>query len=123
MDFSPKESEYISSASNFKIKIKICMNNYSKRFRTEKYIVISASELTELLKSSKIIFEQDTKLRDFIRILKVSDLFILQETSNNGEIIIRSFKNVIEAMNLVNDRLQVYDKMWDGCGCKINYYE
>ena len=99
------------------------MNNYSKRFRTEKYIVISASELTELLKSSKIIFEQDTKLRDFIRILKVSDLFILQETSNNGEIIIRSFKNVIEAMNLVNDRLQVYDKMWDGCGCKINYYE
>ena len=99
------------------------MNNYSKRFRTKKYIVISASELTELLKSSKIIFEQDTKLRDFIRILKVSDFFILQETSNTGEIIIRSFENVIEAMNLVNERLQVYDKMWDGCGCKINYYE
>ena len=99
------------------------MNNYSKRFRTEKYIVISANELAGLLKSSKIIIEQDTRLRDYIRILQVEGYFILQETSNTSEIIIRSFENVIEAMNLVNDRLQVYDKMWDGCGCKINYYE
>ena len=99
------------------------MNNYSKRFRTKKYIVISANELAGLLKSSKIIIEQDTRLRDYIRILQVEGYFILQETSNTSEIIIRSFENVIEAMNLVNDRLQVYDKMWDGCGCKINYYE
>lgn len=99
------------------------LKDYNKRFKTEKYIVISANELGELLKSSKIIFEQDTRLRDYIRILQIDDHFLLQETSNIGEIIIRSFENVIDAMNLVNDRLQVYDKMWDGCGCKINYYE
>jgi len=99
------------------------MKSYSERFKKEKYIVISANELAGLLKSSKIIFEQDTRLRDYIRILQVEGYFILQETSNTSEIIIRLFENVIEAMNLVNDRLQIYDKMWDGCGCKINYYE
>jgi len=99
------------------------MNNLSDKLKTEKYIVISANELAELLKSSKIVFEQDTRLRDYIRILQIDAHFILQETSNTGEMIIRSFENVIEAMNLVNDRLQIYDKMWDGCGCKINYYE
>ena len=99
------------------------MNNYSKRFRTKKYIVIFANELAGLLKSSKVIFEQDTKLRDYIRILQIDDDVIFQETSNTGEIILRSFENVIEAMNLVNDRMGIYDKMWDGCGCKINYYE
>lgn len=99
------------------------MNIYFEKLKTKKYIVITADELSELLKSSKIVFEQDTRLRDYIRILQIDDHIILQETSNTGEIIIRSFENVIEAMNLVNDRLQVYDKMWDGCGCKINYYE
>ncbi|NWF88298.1 MAG: hypothetical protein HXY50_02425 [Ignavibacteriaceae bacterium] len=99
------------------------MKQYSEKMKTEKFIVITSDELTNLLNSSKIIFEQDTKLRDYIRILQIDDNVILQETTNTGEIIIRAFKNVIEAMNLVNDRLSVYDKMWDGCGCKINYYE
>ena len=99
------------------------MNKFTTRLKTDKFIVISGDELTELLKSYKIIFEQDTKLRDFIRILQIDDAFILQETTNTGEIILRSFDNVIDAMNLVNSRLSVYDKMWDGCGCKINYYE
>ena len=99
------------------------MNKFTTRLKTDKFIVISGDELTELLKSNKIIFEQDTKLRDFIRILQIDDAFILQETTNTGEIILRSFDNVIDAMNLVNSRLSVYDKMWDGCGCKINYYE
>lgn len=99
------------------------MNKFTTRLKTDKFIVISGDELTELLKSNKIIFEQDTKLHDFIRILQIDDAFILQETTNTGEIILRSFDNVIDAMNLVNDRLSVYDKMWDGCGCKINYYE
>lgn len=99
------------------------MNKFTTRLKTDKFIVISGDELTELLKSNKIIFEQDTKLHDFIRILQIDDAFILQETTNTGEIILRSFDNVIDAMNLVNSRLSVYDKMWDGCGCKINYYE
>lgn len=99
------------------------IKEFKNRFKTEKYIVISVDELTDILKFSQIVFERDTRLRDYIRILKVDNFFILQETSNTGEIIIRSFENVIDAMNLVNDRMQIYDKMWDGCGCKINYYE
>lgn len=99
------------------------LKELNKRFETEKYVVISDEELTELLISSKIIFEQDTRLRDYIRILKVGNLFYLQEKSNLGEIMIRQFDTEVEAMNLVNNRMQIYDKMWDGCGCKINYYE
>lgn len=99
------------------------MNDLSKRIKTEKFLIISSDELQGLLQNSQIVFEQDTRIRDYIRILRDEDNFILQETSNTGEIIIRSFENVIDAMNLVNTRLQIYDKMWDGCGCKINYYE
>ena len=94
-----------------------------KRFKTNKYLIISTNELPELLKSSERIFEQDTRLRDYIRILKIENFFYLQETTNQGEIVLRKFTNEADAMKLVNDRLEIYDKMWDGCGCKINYYE
>ena len=99
------------------------MNNLSNKLKTEKYLIISADELHEMLKSSVKILEQDTRLRDYIRILKLDDGYIFQETTNNGEIMIRQFNNEADAKNLVNDRMQIYDKMWDGCGCKINYYE
>lgn len=95
----------------------------SKRSDTEKYIVISHGELTDLLKSSKIIFEQDTCIRDMIRILKVENHFFIQEKTNLDEIIIRRFDSEADALKLLNERMEIYDKMWDGCGCKINYYE
>jgi hypothetical protein len=99
------------------------IKDFNKRFKTEKYIVISDEELTDLLKSSKIVFEQDTRLRDYIRILRIDDCFYLQETTNQGEIMVRQFETEADAMNLVIERMEIYDKMWDGCGCKINYYE
>ena len=101
----------------------LSLKELNKRFETEKYLIISDEELTDLLKSSQIIFEQDTRLCDFIKILKFEDHFYLQEKTNLGEIIIRQFKNKADAMNLLNYRMEIYDKMWDGCGCKINYYE
>ncbi len=103
--------------SNFSLK------DFNKRFEAEKYIIISEAELTALLNSSKIVFEHDTKLRDFIRILRIENLFYLQETTNQGEKMIRKFESEADAMSLVIERLEIYDKMWDGCGCKINYYE
>ena len=99
------------------------LKELSTWFGTEKFLIISDTELLELLNSSTIIFEQDTRLHDFIRILKLEDHFFLQEKTNLGEIIIRRFNNEADALKLLNDRMQIYDKMWDGCGCKINYYE
>ncbi len=104
------------------------MNQHSslkflERFEGKKFITVSESELNELLSSSSIILEQDTRMRDMIRILKVDDDFFLQEKTNLGEIIIRQFSSETDAGKLVNERMEIYDKMWDGCGCKINYYE
>ena len=99
------------------------MINLSNKLRAEKYLIISGDDLTEMLQTSEIIFEQDTRIRDMIRILKVKDHFFLQEKTNLGEIIVRQFDSEEDALRLVNERMEIYDKMWDGCGCKINYYE
>jgi hypothetical protein len=99
------------------------LDKLNNHFSSEKYLTLTSEELSDLLKSSEIVYEQDTRLRDYIRILQVEKAFYLQETTNRKEILIRKFPNKEEAMKVVDDRLEIYDKMWDGCGCKINYYE
>lgn len=99
------------------------LEEIKNRFKSGKILVISNQELTELLKSSQIVYEQDTRLRDFIRVIQNGNFYLVQETTNTQEIILRKFDKKADAMKLVKERLEIYDKMWDGCGCKINYYE
>lgn len=99
------------------------LDKLNNHFSSEKFLTLTSEELSDLLKSSEIVYEQDTRLRDYIRILQFEKALYLQETTNRKEILIRKFPNKEEAMKLVDERLEIYDKMWDGCGCKINYYE
>ena len=86
------------------------------------YKIITEKELEELKDSLILVLEEDTLISGFIRIFKYNDFFIFQEKTPKNEIIIRKFNNSLKAKNLLNQRLEVYEKMWNGCGCKINYY-
>jgi len=79
--------------------------------------------LNEILLKSKILIEKDTHISDKIRLLKFNDELILQEKTTKDEYLIRIMKSKEEAEELIKERLEIYDKMWDGCGCKVNYYE
>ena len=58
-----------------------------------------------------------------MRVLKCESVFIFQEATNKDELALRKFSRLKDAENLVNDRLAIYENMWNGCGCKVNYYE
>jgi hypothetical protein len=86
------------------------------------YLIIQEEDLKELLSQSKIILEKDTHISDKIRLLKINGELIIQEKSNKDELIIRIMKTKKEAEEFIKQRLEIYDRMWDGCGCKVEYY-
>lgn len=86
------------------------------------YILISEIQLTELMKSLKIVFEEDTMISDFIRIFEFDNFYIYQEKTPKGEILIRKFNDKTTADLLIKQRLDIYEKMWNGCGCRIDYF-
>ena len=94
-----------------------------KEFKSKKILLLPKVELDTLLKSSEILIEKDTVINDKVRILKVDNIFLFQETTNRDEIALRKFNRLKDAEALVQDRLAVYENMWNGCGCKVNYYE
>ncbi len=84
--------------------------------------IMSPKYLDAILKSCEILLERDTLISGFIRILKYKDYFLTQETSDKNELILRLYNSREEADALVADHLDTYDQMWDGCGCKVDYY-
>jgi hypothetical protein len=91
--------------------------------KEEKYSVINEEELQELLFHSQNLIEKETYISGKIRLLKVNDELIIQEKSDKDELIIRPVKTIEEAEELIKQRLEIYEKMWDGCGCKVDYYK
>jgi len=87
------------------------------------YTTINKEQLHEIKSSSELIYEEDTLISDFIRIFKINDLYIFQEKTPKGKILTRKFENESDAKNMVNIRLDIYEKMWNGCGCKVDYFE
>ena len=97
------------------------VNSILSQFETKNIVLISSQELNTLLSRVEIILEVDTLISHMIRILKVNATFWVQEKSPKNEIILRTFTSEKAAKGFVDDRLQIYEKMWDGCGCKIGY--
>ena len=87
------------------------------------YLIIEEDDLKSVLDNSEIIRVEDTYLSDFIRVLKYDEKFFVQETTLKKEILIRKMNSIKDADFFVKERLDYYERKWDGCGCKIDYYE
>lgn len=87
------------------------------------FVIIEEDDLKSVLEKSEIIREEDTHLSDFIRVLKYEDKLFAQETTFKKEVLIRKMDSMKDADLFVQDRLDYYERKWDGCGCKIDYYE
>ena len=98
------------------------INKIISSVKQKKYSSISKVELDELLSQSSILIENDTYISDKIRLLKIDNELIIQEKTTKDELLIRSINSIKEAEEFINQRLEIYEKMWDGCGCKVDYY-
>ena len=86
-------------------------------------VTLTPDDLAELLARAEFVHEEDTYLSDMIRILRLDDLVLIQETADKTQIIVRSQPTVDDARTFVARRLETYERMWDGCGCSVSYFD
>ena len=90
---------------------------------SQNVLLISRSNLDDLLAKVIVIKEENTLVSDMIRVLKYKEKIFIQELTDKNEVALRSTESLESAMVFVRNRMETYEKMWDGCGCKINYYK
>lgn len=99
------------------------MENIIKQFKGKNLVILNKKELNEIISQCEIIKEENTFLSGMIRILKYEAYIITQEENTKNEIILRLSNSIPDAEEFIDKRLQTYNNMWDGCGCKVNYYD
>jgi hypothetical protein len=97
-------------------------SNILTEFKYKKVKLISQEEFDIILKQSKIVKESNTMISGLIRILLYNRNILVQETTPKDEIAVRFMESEGEANEFVEKRMVTYEKMWDGCGCKVDYY-
>ena len=95
---------------------------FNKTLNTN-FLIIEEADLKSVLENSEILRVEDTHLSDLIRVLRYDDNIFIQETTFKNEILIRKMDSIKDVEYFVKERLDYYERKWDGCGCKIDYYE
>ena len=83
----------------------------------------SSDELAGLLQVVELVREEDTCISGMIRIIFLRDTVLVQEETPDREIVVRIRPTREAAEEFVDRRLETYERMWDGCGCKVDYSE
>lgn len=89
----------------------------------EGYRILSEEEWESILANSEKVRTEEASLDHKIEIRKVGGQLLARETSDKGEIILRVFASDFALNAFVKRRVDIYERMWDGCGCKVDYYD
>jgi len=85
-------------------------------------IVISKDEWDQVAPELPVLERHDTWLRGDLLIVRTPAGLAAVESPSPGERVIRRLADEAAAARFVADRLATYERMWDGCGCRIDYY-
>ena len=75
---------------------------------------ISREALKSLLETAEVLRKENTGIAGWIRVLSVDENIVVQEQDPEGTVFIRYPPSVEEADAFVDDRLETYERMWDG---------
>jgi hypothetical protein len=95
---------------------------WRERLAEGRIVTATQEELLELLEAAEVLRDQDTLVAGHLRVLDLSGLILVQEETPEGQLLVRRAESVEAAQALVADRLATYERMWDGCGCKVDYF-
>jgi hypothetical protein len=93
------------------------------RLESQDPIPVDRETLLGLLEAAEILRQDNTCVAGWIRILSVDGAILVQEETPEGNALARRLPSIEDANRFVDDRLGTYERMWDGCGCKINYFD
>ncbi len=94
-----------------------------EKLKDQNFLILPMENLDEILTQVSVLADKDTLMSDHIRLLDWNGVILIQEISSKNELVIRISDSIEQANKFVSERMETYERMWDGCGCKVNYYE
>ncbi|MDX1741732.1 MAG: hypothetical protein R3178_10575 [Rhodothermales bacterium] len=94
-----------------------------QRLRTERMLILGSDEAGQVADGATLVSKHSTLGEGDLTVLSWINMVVVLEQANNDTFVLRRFADHREAELFVKRRLDQYERMWDGCGCRIDYYE
>ncbi len=97
-----------------------------RRLETERTIALTVEQWEAIRGSFERVETHATGLGPDLVLLRGPDdgWFALEEPSDDGRTrVLRLLEDEEAAHRFVSRRLEQYERMWDGCGCRIDYHD
>ncbi len=93
-----------------------------QQLSTESVLCLYAAEWTSIAEEFEQIGRHRTSVAGDILIMRgKSGLFAVEQPTPETRVV-RALSDTSEASRFVAERMDQYERMWDGCGCRIDYY-
>lgn len=96
-------------------------SGWLERVPTGRVETLGADDLAGLLSVARSVREVDTRVAGVLRVLELEGVLLVQEQTTRGQLLVRRVGSLAAAEALIAGRLEIYERMWDGCGCKVDY--
>lgn len=94
----------------------------TRHLSDQRILNLEESEWAALSGQFAMIESHDTCLAGELRIISTPEGPAAVEQPKPDRRVIRLLSDETEVRRFVQERLDAYDRMWDGCGCKVDYY-
>ena len=93
-----------------------------RRLRAERVVPLATAEWERLAPDFQEVERHGAMPAGDLVILEHEGQYAAVEQLSAGQSVVRWLADLEEARRFVGYRLAQYDRMWDGCGCKIDYF-
>ena len=93
-----------------------------RRLMTERVVSLTADAWAALADGIEEVERHSTGVAGDLLIVRVESHLAAVEEPSSGNRVVRRLADTDEAGEFVRQRLEQYERMWDGCGCKVDYY-
>jgi hypothetical protein len=93
-----------------------------RRLRTERVVPLATAEWERLAAEFQEVERHRAMPAGDLLVLEYQGQYLAVEEPSPGQSVVRWLADREEARRFVGHRLAQYDRMWDGCGCKIDYF-
>jgi len=97
--------------------------NLVERLSVQHVLTVGSSEWEHVADQFEEVERHRTHIKGDLVIVRIESGYAAVEEPLPKERVIRYLGDMDEVRRLVTDRLETYERMWDGCGCRIDYYK
>lgn len=93
-----------------------------RRLERDGVVVLPADVWAALAPAFPEVARHPTGIAGDLVIVRVEDALAAVEQPAHDERVVRYLGSQVEAEAFVEQRLAEYERMWEGCGCRIDYF-